>query len=56
MKGYGFLKESDRNLDLETNGSDGSHCFHKESDRNLDLETSGSDFLDLIMNFIGISI
>jgi len=35
MKMNGSLKESDRNLDLETNGSDGSHCFNKESHRNL---------------------
>ena len=35
MKMYGLLQESARNLDLETNGLDGSHCFNKESHRNL---------------------
>ena len=51
---YGFLKESDRNLDLETNGSDGSDCFNKESHRNLDLEANGSDLMVLLRNLIGI--
>ena len=54
MKMHGFLKESDRNLDLETNGSDGCHCFNKESHRNLDLEANGSDLMVLIRNLIGI--
>ena len=54
MKMYGLLQEPDRNLDLETNGSDGSHCFNKESHRNLDLEANGSDLMVLIRNLIGI--
>ena len=54
MRMYGFLKESDRNLDLETNGSDRSHCFNKESHRNLDLDAYGSDLMVLIRNLIGI--
>ena len=54
MKMNGSLKESDRNLDLETNGSDGSHCFNKESHRNLALEANGSDLIVLIRNLTGI--
>ena len=54
MKMCGFLKESDRNLDLETNGWDGSHCFNKESHRNLDLEANGSDLMVSIRNLTGI--
>ena len=54
MKMNGSLKESDRNLDLETNGSDGSHCFNKESHRNLDLEANGSDLMVLTRNLTGI--
>ena len=54
MKMDGSIKESDRNLNLETNGSDGSHCFNKESHKNLDLEAYGSDLMVLIRNLIGI--
>ena len=48
------LEESDRNLDLGTNGSDGSHCVYRESHRNLDLEANGSDLMVLIGKLIGI--
>ena len=54
MKMYGLLQESDRNLDLETNGSDGSHCFNGEFHRNLDLEANDSDLVVLVKNLIGI--
>ena len=54
MKMYGLLQESDRNLDLETNGSHGSPCFNEESQRNLDLEANGSDLMVLIGKLIGI--
>ena len=53
MKMFGFPKESDRNLDLETNGSD-LLVFNKESSRNLDLEANGSDLMVLVGNLIGI--